>query len=185
MKKLVALSILTLCLAALPLSASTFVALSESELVGTSKLIVRGEITTVDSHWTESGRLIVSDVVVEVSKTYFGNAPAEITVRTAGGQVGAIRVEAHGFPTFEKGREVILFLESATDGTYSVVGYQQGHYRVVERLDGVTLSVPQVEDGVRYLRPDGSAAAVQQSVEIGVFERALKQHLAKRPVQLQ
>lgn len=182
MKKNVVLCLLALCLfalAAMPATASSFVALSENQLVAQSNTIVQGTVVDVRSSWTESGRLIATDAKVRVAETLRGNAAEFITVRTFGGEVGGIRVEAHGFPMFEKGREVILFLDRGLDksGRYSVVGYQQGHYRVVKRLDGVTLAVPQVDAGMRFIDPYGKAAPVQKSVEIGAFKSALAQHI--------
>lgn len=173
------LALYLLALAAVPAAASTFVAMSESELVAKSPTIVQGTIVDVTSSWTESGRLIATDAVIRVSETLRGNAAELVTVRTFGGEVNGIRVEAHGFPMFEKDREVILFLERGLDkaGRYSVVGYQQGHYRVVKRLDGVTLAVPQVDDGMRFVNAMGKAAPAQKSVEIGVFKNALQNHL--------
>jgi len=51
-------------------------------------------------------------------------------------------VEAHGFPRFEQDEQVMLYLEASGDGRYRVLGYQQGHFRVVTRLDGVTQVIP-------------------------------------------
>lgn len=179
MKKIAVLCLLALCVAALPATASSFIALSENELVAQSPTIVQGKVIDVRSSWTESGRLIATDAKIRVTETLRGEAANVVVVRTFGGEVNGMRVEAHGFPSFEKGREVLLFLDRGLDkaGHYSVVGYQQGHYRVVKRLDGVTLAVPQVDAGMRFVDAYGKAAPVQKSVEIGAFKNALRSHL--------
>ena len=170
MQRKVALALLAvLCLAALPAAASTFLHMSTRELVTQADALVRGRVVALESFWSESGRLIVTEATIEVEQTILGEAPATVTVRTAGGRVGDVIVEAHGFPSFEQDEHVLLYLEDSEDGTYRVLGYQQGQFRVVRRLDGVTLAVPMVEDGVRFLTAAGQAGPEPRSVELGTF----------------
>ena len=176
MRKIAILCLIgALALCSAPLMASTFVAMSHKQLVAQADTIVQGQVVGVDSFWSESGRLIVTEARVKVHETLLGTAPAEVTVRTFGGQVGNFAVEAPGFPKFEEGREVILFLTlSNDDGSIRVLGYQQGHYRVVERLDGVTVVAPQVEDGVRYLKANGKLAAPARSYTLDEFRAGIR-----------
>lgn len=159
---------------ALPLAASTFVAMTSDELISESRAVVQGEVVSARSHWDGSGRIIVTDVSVRVDEVLIGSSPAVVTVRTFGGQVNDLVVEAHGFPRLEVGEQVILFLyEEPEDGTTRILGYQQGHFRVVTRLDGVTLAVPQVDENAQLLRPNGSPVPIPASVEIGAFKTRL------------
>lgn len=170
-----------LALAALPAAGSTFVAMSQQEMVGHADAVVQGRVVGLESFWSASGRIIVTEAVVAVDEVVAGEAPAQVRVRTFGGQVGDVTVEAHGFPVFEQGERVILFLaRERSDGSLRVVGYQQGHYRVVTRLDGVTLAVPQVEEGVRLLTPSGRLAPAAQSVLIDDFKASVRRDAMQR-----
>jgi hypothetical protein len=174
MKSLVSV-ILFAGLLATPISASTFVHMDDLQMVSSSKSIVRGEIVDITSFWTESGNLIATEATLKVEAIYAGSAQRVVTVRTWGGTIDGFTVEADGFPRFEKGSEVILFLEQVEgDAFHRIVNYQRGHYKVVTRLDGVTLAVPQTDDEARMLKADGTLAPAPQSVEIGRFESNLR-----------
>lgn len=161
-------------LVAAPLAASTFVAMTEDELISQSDMVIQGEVINIQSNWSQSGRIIVSDAIIRVDEVLVGDSPRVVRVRTIGGQVNDFVVESHGFPSFDEGERVILYLyEEPSDRSLRVLGYQQGYFRVVTRLDGVTLAVPQVDEEARLLRPDGTPVPVPRSVEIGAFKSRL------------
>lgn len=166
--------LLVSCVAALPATASTFVNMSSQELVAQADALIEGRVINLSSFWTDSGRLIATEAVVAVDEVLFGDAPAKVTVRTFGGQVGDIRVDAPGFPRFESGERVLLYLKAdSEDGTLRVLGYQQGQFRVVTRRDGVTLAVPMVDDDARFLTRDGRLAPAARSTEIGAYKASI------------
>jgi hypothetical protein len=174
MKRLIIAAAALIGLYAIPLPASTFVAMTEAELISQSDSVIQGEVVRAHSHWSGSGRVVVTDATIRVDQVLIGKSPAVIQVRTFGGQVNDFVVETYGFPVFETGEKVILYLyEEPSDRSLRVRGYQQGHFRVVTRLDGVTLAVPQVDEKARLLRPDGSPLPIPESVEIGVFKNRL------------
>jgi hypothetical protein len=161
-------------LVATPLAASTFVAMTEDELISRSDMVIQGEVINSQSRWSQSGRIIVSDATIRVDEVLVGDSPRVVRVRTIGGQVNDFVVESHGFPAFDEGEKVLLYLyQEPSDRTLRVLGYQQGYFRVVTRLDGVTLAVPQVDEEARLLRPDGTPVPVPASVEIGAFKSRL------------
>lgn len=158
----------------MPVLASTFVHMSTKQLIAEADALVQGRVVELSSFWTDSGRLIVTDVTIAVEETLLGEAPATVTVRTFGGEVGEMKVEAHGFPRFERGERVLVYLTTnPDDGTVRVLGYQEGQFRVVTRLDGVTLAVPMVDEGARFLSADGKAAPVARSLEISAFRASV------------
>lgn len=174
-------AMLALVLLAAPVLASTFVAFDSERMVGESDTVVQGRVIGVESFWDDQGRIIVSEARVLVEEAILGAPESIVLVRTPGGSVGSFMVEAHGFPKLERGAEVILFLDRArADGTRQLVGHQQGHFGVVERLDGVRMAVPAIEDGVRFLLPSGRPMPEPQSIEVeelknrvrGIAERA-------------
>ena len=67
---LVAISILT----TVPAVASTFVHMSPKELVAQADALIQGRVVEMSSFWTESGRLIATDVMIQVDETLLGEA---------------------------------------------------------------------------------------------------------------
>lgn len=161
---------------ALPLlaGASTFLALSERELVATSAAVVQGEVLKVSSFWDRSGRVIVSEAMVRVEETITGKAPTVVVLRTHGGEVGGFRVVAEGFPTFRAGDRLLLFLEAEQDGASWVTGYRQGQYRIAVDQAGAEIAVPTLERGVRLLDKRGVAAARPEPVRLDVFKDRIR-----------
>lgn len=176
--KSVAAALAAVTLSCATVHASTFVALTSEQLIVQSDAVIQGRVLSVESRWDDTGRIIISEARIMVSESLVGNAPSIVTVTTPGGEVGDLKVEAAGFPQFAKGEEVILFLKQ--DGAMQrIVGHQQGHIEVVKRLDGVTLAVPQQEDGVALLTPSGKAVPVPASVTLDAFKANLRAQAAR------
>lgn len=164
----VALSCLILVsLGVAPASASTFIALDMEGMVERSDAVVQGQVIEMKSFWDEEGRIIITEALVAVEEAIAGESDALVWVRTFGGQVGDFHVEAIGFPSFEVGERVVLFLNQrhGVDRSIRVTGYQQGHYRIIEK-QGVEIAVPAVEKGVNLLSEKGQAAAPPQALKL-------------------
>lgn len=176
MKRIAVLCLLaTLALGTVPVAASTFIALTPTEMIHQADAVVQGRVIQLDSFWSESGRIIISEAIVEVDEVILGKAPTTVKVRTFGGQVGDVRVEAHGFPVFEQDEQVLLFLDfEPADSSLRVLGYRQGQYRVVTRRDGVTLAVPMLDEGARFITRSGQLMPSPESVELGQFKNQLR-----------
>lgn len=172
MKRLLPLAAVAV-LAALPLSASTFIAMDETELVASSQAVVQGKVLDVRSFWNEDRTAIVSEARVLVEDLVAGDAPSVVVVRTFGGQVGDYAIVAHGFPTFEAGADVLLFL--AADGDdFRVNGYRLGHYRIRDTAKG-RLAVPTLEDGVRLYTRDGRLAPRPQAEGLETMKERIRE----------
>lgn len=179
MKRTAALLVVAL-LAAVPAFASTFVAMSPKEMVSEADAVVVARVTDRVSSWTESGRLVYTDNSLAVEDVVLGEAPSFVTVRTFGGQIGDVQVEAHGFPKLEDGERVLLFLrEDRETGATRILGYQQGHFRVVTRLDGVTLAVPMVDEGARLLDRQGRPVPELRSLPLGELKARILNEAAR------
>jgi hypothetical protein len=157
-----------------PATASTFLAMSDVELVTEAAAVVQGKVIKQRSLWDETGRVIVTETVVRVQSVLAGQAPRLVTVRTAGGQVGDFAVEAIGFPKFKDRENVLLFLSDNGDSTSRVLGYQQGHFEVVKRLDGVKMAVPRTEDGASFLDRSGRLQPERSSMRLRDFKRGVR-----------
>lgn len=179
MKRLLALLVVAL-LAAVPAFASTFVAMSPKEMVAGADSVVIARVTDRVSAWTDSGRLIFTDNTLAVEEVVLGEAPAFVTVRTFGGQVGDLKVEAPGFPQLQDDEHVLLFLRQDREvGATRILGFQQGHFRVVTRLDGVTLAVPMVDEGARLLDRQGRAMPEPRSVRLDQLKAQIVDQAAR------
>jgi len=159
---------------AVPASASTFLGLTTDQLVATSDAVVQGEVLQVHSFWNKSGRIIVTEAIVRVTETVAGKAPSVVVLRTFGGTVEGFTVEAHGFPKFEKGQELLLFVSNQADGSAEVTGYRQGQYRIVRDKAGVAVAVPTVEHGTRLLTQNGQAAPRPQALRLDSFKSQIQ-----------
>jgi hypothetical protein len=169
------MSLLLLALvAAAPVSASTFVAMSRGELLAQSDAIVEGMVLKTESRWTVSGRLIVTEALVQVTDVVAGEAPGVVTVRTYGGEIGGYTVEAHGFPKFAQGERVFLFLQNQPDGAVEVTGYRLGQYRVVRDKAGVEMAIPTLEPGVSLLTPSGAAAPRPAAMKLETLKNLIR-----------
>lgn len=175
MKRALAVCIFALiAAAALPASASVFVAMDRAELVAASQAVVVGRVLDVRSFWNDDATAILTEAVVQVDETVAGDSPRIVTVRTFGGTVGSLRIEAHGFPTFERGKRMLLFLDGV-GGTAEVVGYQQGQFRIVTRVsDGMDVAVPAVDAGATLVRMDGQRVERPRAMPLSALVESIR-----------
>lgn len=176
MRGLCALGVVCLALgAALPAAGSTFLAMDHEELLVHSDSVVEGQVLRVVSSWDATGRVIVSEAEILIDETVAGQGMGGIiTVQTFGGQVGDYHVEAAGFPRFEEGEWVVLFLNQreALDGMTRVTGYQLGHYRIFDR-EGTPMAAPAVDGEARFLR-DGRPVEPPQALPLAELKSQLR-----------
>lgn len=170
----VCILMLALALPAIPVAASTFLALDREEMVELADAVVAGRVIEVSSFWNAEHTAILTEAVLEVEDTLVGSAPAYVNLRTFGGQVGNYRIVAHGFPAFELGERLVLFLEPEKDGAQRVLGYQQGQYRL-RGEPGREMAVPAADLGARLLRPDGSEAPAPKAMPFVEFKQQIRE----------
>jgi hypothetical protein len=165
---------LAVALMAVPATASTFVAMDQAELVAASDAVIQGEVLEVHSFWTKGGTAVVTEARILVEEVVAGQAPSEVVVRTFGGQVGDYRLEAHGFPTFQEGQRLLLFLHTAKDATLQVTGYRLGEYRVARGDRGQMIAMPTLEPGVRLIGRDGLPAPRPEVVPLETLKSQIR-----------
>jgi len=140
-------AVLAACLAAAlwiaaPLGASVVELMDLEALVSGSDSIVEGVVEGVTSRWEEDR--IYTYATVRIDDPLKGDRTRTLTIRQLGGQVGSLVAIVPGMPQFEAGDQAILFLKGAGNGTYYVVGMNQGRYLIndnvaVSNLTGVDL----------------------------------------------
>lgn len=177
---LVVLVLAAAAVSALPASASTFLAMDQDALVASSQAVVVGEVLQVRAFWNDDATAIVSEAQVRVDEILVGEAPSIVTVRTFGGTVGRLRIDALGFPSFHTGERLVLYLDDV-EGPAQVVGYQQGEYRIhVRHSDGAEIAVPAVDHGAHLVHLDGRAAARPRALPLTTLKDQIRQ-AADRP----
>jgi hypothetical protein len=173
MRRMVSIGLLLCAAAALPAGASTFLKMSQKDLVRDSELVVQGKVLRVSSFWEPTGRAIVTEAMVQVEEAIVGNAPTVVIVRTFGGEVGGYRIEADGFPQFKLNERLVLFLEAENDGVARVAGYQQGQFRVEEKA-GVMVAVPAVDEGAHVVNADGRPAPRVKAMNLDELKASIR-----------
>lgn len=174
MKRAVWIPLLALALAALPAAASTFLYQSQAELVAHAEAVVQGRIVEVHSFWNAEHTAILTEATLEVEDTVVGAAPTYVNLRTFGGRVGNYVIEAHGFPTFQLGERMLVFLEPEQDGAQKVLGYQQGQFRI-QGEPGREMAVPAFGSGARVLRRDGTEAPAPKPMPLAQLKQQLRE----------
>lgn len=169
-------TVLFLCFLALavPAGASTFLALSQEEMAEQADAVVLGKVLTVDSYWNAAGTVIVTEAMVEIEEKVLGDTPEHVRLLTFGGEVADYKIVAHGFPTFQKGERLLVYLEPAKDGFRRVLGYQQGQYRIRKDKQGKDIAVPTLDLGAHVLLKDGTAAPAPRTIALDQLKSQIR-----------
>ncbi len=145
--------VLTLCfglavlLWARPVASSIVVDMDLEDLVSESDSIIQGVVESVSSQWDSEKKLIFTYATIRVDDPLKGERRRTLQIRQMGGQVGALVLSVPGMPEFNEGASVIVFLKDAGNGTFHVVGLNQGRYVIEEdfataNISGVDLVSP-------------------------------------------
>jgi hypothetical protein len=168
-----------LCLAAGSVSAATFIAPSDAELLGRAPLVVIG--TVLDSVPREtSDRMIYTDSRLRIEEVIKGQAAGTLTISELGGFANGHGVAVSGSATYVPGTRVMAFLRQRDDGSYFTAYMALGKYRFTER-DGARILVRDA-DGIDA---DDGAFAARPANEFVQYMRDGAPATAKRPMQLE
>lgn len=129
------------------LSATTFARLKFEDLAEKSNAVARVRSGNSWSYW-RSGEIWTS-TELEILERSKGTLPTSIRLEMPGGQVGRIKSIVDGVPHFRAGEEAYLFLW-VSNGTYQVMGWTQGTFRI-ERDE---------KTGMQFVTQDSSSTAI-------------------------
>jgi hypothetical protein len=115
-----------------PAAAAVGLAATVEELAGESDAVLRGRVAGRASRWSEGGRRLVTEIVLEVNERWRGEAPARVVLLVPGGERDGVGQRVDGAPAFDDGEEVVVFLRRLPGGAFRVHGMAQGKFRVVE-----------------------------------------------------
>ena len=173
MRRMVFLALLLALVAGIPAGASTFLAMSQRDLVRDSEAVIQGEVLQVHSFWDSQSRIIITEAIIKVEDSVIGNVGSAIVVRTFGGTVEGYTVDAHGFPKFAKGERLLLYVERERDGAHKIAGYQQGQFRIARDKNGLELAVPTF-DGATLVTRDGRQAPRPRAMALDVLKDRIR-----------
>src|SRR3984957_584429 len=136
-RKMVMALLLAVALAALDTgtaataSATTLERMSVAKMTQNAQLVVRAQCPANSVAW--DGGEIWTFTSFEVEDSWKGaptGAAQQVTVRLLGGSAGNLTSTVSGVPRFRPGEEVILFLQPAARGDFSIVSWVQGTFRI-------------------------------------------------------
>ena len=134
-RKLAGLALSTMLLSCGIVRATTLKRMSVADLSRAAHAIVRARCVSISARW-DAGE-IWTFTTLDVEEIWKGSVPARITVRLIGGEAGNLKSTVSGVPRFERGEELVLFLEKTSAGDFSVVSWVQGTFRITrERSTG-------------------------------------------------
>ncbi|MEQ1504913.1 MAG: hypothetical protein ABMB14_21960 [Myxococcota bacterium] len=145
--------------------ASTFRRITFPELMATTSAVVQVKVLDTESYWYGDEHGYITTVAhLEVVRSLDGSFDVgeELYVREAGGELDGYVMQAIGFPQFDVGDELVLFLGTWLDdsGDWRVNEYGQGIYEVFTGADGIERVVPANVQGHRANRSEVTAETV-------------------------
>lgn len=160
-------ALLLVLLTAVPALSTTVLRFTLDDLVERADVVVHGTCADVRGRETPDG--VVTDVTIRVIKTYKG-APAEtLSFTTYGGTTRSRGTFIAGSPQFEKGEELVLFLDRPNRVGYRMaIGMAQGKYTVSEDASGRKVATRNLV-GLRFVDPrtgEVEEATPEQSVPL-------------------
>ncbi len=149
------------------------------ELVRTASAIARircGESRTAWKNgeiWTETPCTVLEE--------FKGTLPKEVLLVHPGGKAGQLTAQVDGSPRFGNGEELYAFLWAHADGSYSVLGWSQGAFRLRHRGHNRAEVVTQesAETPVYNVRTRKFAAIGLREMPMESFRAKLVREIAK------
>jgi hypothetical protein len=132
-----AILFVAICVLASSASATKVVMLSDRNLALDSRVIVTGDVTSVMSAWDDTERVAWTYVEVQVDRILKGKlATSRVVLKQIGGTFGSGGMRVFGQPDFSQGQQVMLYLNTAPDGSLHVAHSFMGMFRIAE--DSIT-----------------------------------------------
>ena len=137
--------------------------MSLEQLGENSAAVVRGTVAEVHSFWNDNHTKIFTATIISVDESYKGHPGGTVEVIQIGGIVDNVQVTAHGALHWTTGEEVILFLETFTEGRYQVAGFSQGKFNIERDPDtgAAYIRRPALEGAQMVGAPGGSDAVAK------------------------
>lgn len=143
---------------------------SDRQLILTSRLVVTGNVRSIQAQWDKKRENIYTYITVQVSEVLKGKIRNNIiVVKQAGGIVGDEEIMIDGAPRYKIGQEVLLFLNTLPDGALTIAHLFQGKYEIVEDAEtGLKMAQRTIDSDTVHLLP-GQDAEVTNRAELSAF----------------
>jgi len=162
-------------------NATTLVRMSFQELAAQSTAIARVHCVQSNVHWRGGNIWTRTDFTVTAQSK--GALPGSISIEMPGGALGHLRSHVDEIPAFAPGEDAYLFLWTAPDDTFRILGWSQGAFRIqrdvssgLETVTQDSAAAPLFDPVSRQFRHSGV-----RNLPIAVFELKLKRALAEKP----
>lgn len=157
--------------------------LSNQEMTTQSDFIGIGRCTDTRSEWV--GRSLVTLAKISVSEVIKGEEQSSITVALPGGvdanRKFPVQMTYPGAPTIIPNEEVFLFLvsEDQVPEAYTVVGYSQGKFTIIEGEEGQKV-VSRDLTKTALKRGSKMERGLRKSTDLSEFKNEVEGYLRKR-----
>lgn len=169
-----------LAMIAVVANATTLVRLKFNDLVSQASAIARVRCLRSTAHWRNGDIWTRTEfTVIEQDK---GDVPRILEVEMPGGVIGHLHARVDEVPAFAPTEEAYLFLWSAPDGTFRILGWSQGSFRIrkdatsgIETVTQDSAAAPVFDPATRQFRHGGV-----RNLPVSVFQLKLKKALAEQ-----
>jgi hypothetical protein len=165
-----------------PGAATTAAMLTDEDLITSSRVILLGEVLSTKSQHDLNHATIYTYVKVRVSEVLKGQLVNEqIVFKQMGGTVGEETAVVFGAPDYTQGERVLLFLDTAGDGTLRVAHLFQGKYDVVADEQGGKRRVERrVDRGEVNIMGEVESPFITNRASLRRFSKKIKKTLRSR-----
>jgi len=157
---------------------TTAVMLSDEQLITSSRCIVIGEVTSVIAQWDSNHRSINTYVRVSIERVLKGQFQNDHFVfKQIGGKVGDESALIYGAPEYTTGKRVLLFLDTAYDGTLRIAHLFQGKYDIIERARASKALIKRQIDGTVNILGAREGPEITNDANLAKFEKKIRRIL--------
>jgi Putative Ig domain/Matrixin len=182
------LLLLVLAFSIIPAKATTAVMLTDEELILNSRVILTGTVKTVFSAWNDDHSLLYTYTEVRPEQFLKGHLDTtRIVLKQLGGTDGTSGMRVIGQPQFVPGGRVLLYLNTAPDGTLRPAHLFMGAFSIVNDLGTSGKWVSRIVDssGVDTLARADSQSAVTNQAPLGEYLNKIADTLMRGSVSVQ
>src|SRR5262249_28951721 len=153
--------------------------LSDREMVVNARVILTGSVDNVISAWDQDHRMIWTYVEIRRDRLLKGKLDeASIVLKQLGGIGGDTAVKVFGEPEFTPGQRVLLYLDTAPDGSLRVAQSFMGMFVIAKAPDTGRETVSRLVDGAEIsLLPRADQERVTNTAGLNDYIRGIKSTL--------
>lgn len=161
------------CLAAVPLSATSYIPMTDEALVDQAAVAV--VVTILEARPAPGGRA-ATEYVGRIERRLKGGAPDRTVVVRVPGGVGSkgLRLKVWGAPEFAPGERALLFLTPGADGTFQILHLMLGAFHEIA-TPGRRFAVRDLTEA-RAVLPDGQEETSEPLRDFDAFSDWVAQH---------